>query len=73
MLIDFPCSIGDTVYILIDSVDIPYIKEQEVIAFEVWAKNKKPTIYIRTQWGLYEHNERVFTQKESAEAKLTQI
>jgi len=34
--IDLPCNIGDTVYTIIDGVDMPYIQEDEVIAFEMW-------------------------------------
>lgn len=65
-----PCSIGEKVNIIIDTVDIPYIKEDVVIAFEIWNKNNERTLFIRTNWGLFEYNEKVFIKKEKAERKL---
>ncbi len=68
-----PCDIGEKINIIIDSVDIPYVREDIVVAFEIWNKNDKQTLFIRTYWGLFEYNEKAFVKREKAEKKVLNL
>lgn len=66
-LVVLPCKVGDTVYIIVDSVDLPYVRQEKVIAIELWNKNGATTIFTRTPYGRFEFGKTVFLSKEAAE------
>lgn len=68
--IKLPCDIGDTVYTLIDSVDVTYIQEDEVIAFEMWNVDGETKLFIRTKYGIYVFDTKVSLSMKEANAKL---
>jgi hypothetical protein len=69
-LIVLPCKVRDTVYVIIDSVDMPYVRQEKVIAIEFWNKNGAITLFIRTPHGLFEFGKTVFLTREVAEKAL---
>ena len=66
------CKVGDTVYVIIDSVDIPYVRQEKVIAIEFWNKNGAITLFIRTPYGLFEFGKTVFLTREAAEKAIAE-
>lgn len=58
-------SIGDTVFVVIDSTDTPYIKKDQIIAFEVWLKNSAETLFVRTLSGLYSEKQMHSTERNA--------
>lgn len=73
LLIKLPCKVGSIVIVLECNVDIPYVKEEIVIAFELWNKNRIISLFIRTISGLYEANKTVFLTREEAEKALKEM
>jgi len=69
-LVVLPCKVGDTAYEIVDSVDIPYVRQEKVIAIELWNKNGAMTMFIRTPYGLFEFDKTVFLTREAAEKAL---
>jgi hypothetical protein len=69
-LMVLPCKVGDTVYEIVDSVDMPYARQEKVIAIELWNKNGAMTMFIRTPYGLFEFGKTVFLTREEAEGAL---
>jgi len=69
-LIILPCKVGDTVYVIVDSVDKPYIKQDKVISFELWNKNGIMSLFARSQYGFCEFGKTVFLTCEEAEKAL---
>jgi hypothetical protein len=69
-LVVLPCKVGDTVYVIVDSVDIPYVRQEKVIAIELWNKNGATTMFTRTPYGLFEFDKTVFLTREEAEKAL---
>jgi hypothetical protein len=69
-LVVLPVKVGDTVYVIIDSVDMPYVRQEKVIAIELWNKNGAMTMFIRTPYGLFEFGKTVFLTREEAEKAL---
>lgn len=67
-----PCRVGDTVYAIIDSVDMSYVRQEKVIAIEFLNKNGAITLFIRTPYGLFEFGKTVFLTKEAAEKALVE-
>lgn len=68
--VELPCNIGDEVFVIIDFVDIPYVKQEKVIAFELWNKEHITTLFIRTGYGLYEYKKKAFLIHKEAEEGL---
>jgi len=69
-LVVLPCKAGDIVYTIIDSVDMPYVKQEKVIAIELWSKNGIMTLFVRTPFGLFDFGKTVFLAREAAEKAL---
>jgi hypothetical protein len=67
-LMVLPCKVWDTVYEIVDSVDMPYVRQEKVIAIELWNKNDTMTMFIRTPYGLFEFGKTVFLTRAEAEA-----
>lgn len=69
-LVVLPVKVGDTVHVIVDSVDIPYTKQEKVIAIELWGKNRTMTLFIRTPYGLFDFGKTVFLTRKAAEEAL---
>ena len=69
-LVVLPCKAGDIVYTIIDSVDMPYVKQEKVIAIELWSKNGIMTLFVRTPFGLFDFGKTVFLTREAAEKAI---
>jgi hypothetical protein len=49
------------------------VRQEKVIAIELWNKNGAMTMFIRTPYGLFEFGKTVFLTREEAEAKLKEL
>jgi len=49
---------------------MPYVKQEKVIAIELWSKNGIMTLFVRIPFGLFDFGKTVFLTREAAEKAL---